>query len=238
MPGKIDILISELENNPDVNWLQGDTVVYDVDDKGNPIRQLMPYKRRGANEFDAIIESTVISFVGSVIRRSLFTKAGLFDDSFKGAGDTDFKMRNIQHIKMKSIDEVTGCFLNFPTERVTSSHNAEIEDIRAWYAYRTAPALSKNLEQLSTPRLVNMIAKATKYQKSFTDHMSSDWLLAGELIACVEARADFDELHSDQKSLVAAAKEISTAFRKLYQMQFGAAGEEAALNEQSSWIGH
>ena len=76
-------------------------------------------------------------WVGGMYRKSIHEHFGYYDSTFKVAGDTEFKSRILKFINVAYINENLGIFLNYPDERKSETPLAEIEDLRAWYLYRT-----------------------------------------------------------------------------------------------------
>lgn len=215
--GGLRRLLDMLRRSPDLNWVQGEALVFECDEQGEPQTEAMRYIRSNGDSLDTLFDSTRISFVGSLSRRSFLVQSGGFDDSFRGAGDTDFKMRNLGRFRVRNIDQVTGWFLNFPTARVTSSFMAEIEDFRAWYAYRRAPALEAVLTGVPDERVLDLLYRSLRHRKSFVAHESSDWMLAGELLKVLQKRQV--PLEPSSRDLVDAVSDISSAFKLLYSIE-------------------
>ena len=97
----------------------------------------MSYHRSPYHRFSYLNDCTYINYVGGLYRRAIHHRFGWYDGSFKGAGDTEFKCRVFPFIQTAALPKTLGFYFDFPAERVTNSANIEIEDLRAWYLFRT-----------------------------------------------------------------------------------------------------
>lgn len=136
-PDALDILWEALEGSPPADWVTSDAVVTRVDSNGRLIKDLMKYSRKGLNFSRLLVDPTYLGMVGGMHRAELHAKKGLFDPTFKGAGDTEFKMRALPGLKLRHIPDTLGEFFDYPANRTTNSAAIEIEDSRAWYIFRS-----------------------------------------------------------------------------------------------------
>jgi len=107
-------------------------------------------------------------------RKSMHNRVGYYDESFRGAGDTEFKNRVLPYINVKHINKLLGVFINYPEERTTASPAIEIEDLRAWYAYRTKGGVRYTFENRTLNDAENLLHLALGYRKSYCSHISCD----------------------------------------------------------------
>ena len=98
---------------------------------------VMSHIRNGAEKELTYLETCYTYWVGGMYRKEIHNKFGYYDDAFKVAGDTEFKSRILKFMNVGYIDQNLGIFLNYPDERKSESPLAEIEDLRAWYLYRS-----------------------------------------------------------------------------------------------------
>jgi glycosyltransferase involved in cell wall biosynthesis len=133
----LDELAQYLDKHSEVDWVTGDSVATEVDARGQWKRDVICYSRTPYTRYANFTDCTYINYVGGLYRRSIHDRFGWYDGSFKGAGDTEFKNRIFPFIKTAVIPKTFGFFFNFPAPRVTSSANIEVEDLRAWYIFRT-----------------------------------------------------------------------------------------------------
>ena len=173
-PEAISTLLSELENNKEVDWVVGDSIVQRVDMEGIFDHEEMMYRRQGLKKALVYMETCYLTYVGGLYRKSIHERFGYYDDSFKGAGDTEFKNRVLPFIQIKHIEQTLGVFLNYPEERVTSSPMAEIEDMKACYLFKSLGGVKYVYEKVSNEELVQAIMLALSYRKSYTQHISTD----------------------------------------------------------------
>lgn len=178
----LEILAQELDRNPDLDWVVGHSLVTEVDNKGNWIKDLMTYNRRGFTQNLVYLDTCYLTYVGGLYRRSLHSRFGFYDEGFRGAGDTEFKNRVLPHINCGFVDQVLGIFWNYPDDRTTQSPLAEIEDIKAWYLYRSLGGIKYSFEQKNSQELEQLLLHCLNYRKSFLQENSTDFTLASTLI--------------------------------------------------------
>ncbi len=187
-PEALAVLADHLDRNPDTDWVMANSLVTAVEDNGVYKHDIMTYDRRGANKDHAYLETCYISYVGGIYRRSLHARHGYYDESFTGAGDTEFKNRILPHIQVDFLPANLGIFLNYPDDRTTASPRVEIEDIRAWYMHRTAGGIRYAFEKRPVADAEALLAIALGYRKSFCGHYSSDIEYAAYLVDYISNR--------------------------------------------------
>lgn len=175
--------LAVLDADPAIDWVQGDALVTEVDPGGELVRDLFPHRRSGDRKDAQYLECCFIGFAGAAYRRSLHDRFGFYDDAFKGAGDNEWKNRILHRINLHSLPETLGYFLNYPETRTTESPNAELEDIRAWYAFRTPEGIRYAFEHQSDDRCVDQFHRALAYRRSYSTETSTDLEYAAAMAA-------------------------------------------------------
>lgn len=178
----LEILAHKLDRNPDLDWVVGHSLVTEVDEKGNWIKDLMTYNRRGFSQNLVYLDTCYLTYVGGLYRRNLHSRFGFYDEGFRGAGDTEFKNRVLPHINCDFVDQVLGIFWNYPDDRTTQSPLAEIEDIKAWYLYRSLGGIKYSFEHKNSQELEHLLLNCLSYRKTFLQENSTDFALAYALI--------------------------------------------------------
>ncbi len=173
-PPALEILAGRLDADPRLDWVQADSVVYEVDAGGAIVREVMTYDRSGYTPFHAYLDTAYLSWVGALYRRSIHERFGYYDGSFGAAGDTEFKNRVLPFVKTSRLPQTLGVFLNYPEERVTESPRAEIEDGRAWYLHRTAGGVRYAFAGRDPTEIEQALLLALGYRKSHFRHLSTD----------------------------------------------------------------
>ena len=173
-PEALEILSSELEDNPEVDWVMANSLVTEVDSNGLFKNNVMTYNRSGAQKYHMNLETCYISWVGGMYRANIHERFGYYDESFSAAGDTEFKSRLFPFIKVKYIDKLLGLFLNYPDGQTTGSPKAEIEDLRSWYIFRTLGGVNYSYNKLPLEFVEGALIAALAYRKSYCNHISSD----------------------------------------------------------------
>lgn len=188
-PEALEVLASELDANPDVDWVMADSLVTEVDENGALKKDVMTYDRSGGTKDHVYLETCYLSYVGGMYRKSIHNRFGYYDETFGAAGDTEFKNRILPNIHVKFIPRTLGLFLNYPDERTTASPRAEIEDLRAWYIHRTLGGVKYAFENRNVEEVEKLLCKSLGYRKSYCGHLSCDVEYATYLSQYVQKRS-------------------------------------------------
>lgn len=189
-PEALEALASELDSAPDVDWVMADSLVTSVTEQGVLDHEIMTYDRNGATKDHAYLETCFLSWVGGMYRKSIHERFGYYDETFAAAGDTEFKNRVLPYINVSFVRKTLGLFLNYPDQRKTASVRAEIEDLRAWYIYRTPGGVRYAFENRSLADGVCLLKTSLGYRKSYFHHISSDIEYAAYIADYLAARDD------------------------------------------------
>ncbi len=174
LPETSEVLAKELDNNPEIDWVQADSIVTEVDEDGTCKKDIMKYDREGYKQELVYLETCYLSWVGALYRKSIHERFGYYDSTFSAAGDSEFKNRILPHIRTKHIPRTLGIFFNYPDGQTTCSPIAEIEDLRAWYLHRTPAGLEYAFSKHDLEDLESLFMKSLNYRKSYTKHISTD----------------------------------------------------------------
>jgi glycosyltransferase involved in cell wall biosynthesis len=189
-PDALRQLAAVLDADPTADWAIADSVVTSVDRKGVFDADVMPYDRRDYRQDLVYLDTTYLSWVGGLYRRSLHDRFGWYDESFRAAGDTEFKNRLMPHIKSVHVPRMLGVFNNYPEERTTQSPRAEIEDLRAWYLWRTTAGMHHAFADRPSEDAARLLVDCLNYRKAFCSHWSTDFDLAAAVAEHLVARPD------------------------------------------------
>ena len=192
-PDALRQLADALDADTSVDWAMADSLVTNVDRHGVYDSDIMPYDRRGYLQDLVYLDTTYLSWVGGLYRRTIHDRFGYYDETFRAAGDTEFKNRIMPHIRSVRVPKMLGVFNNYPEERTTQSPRAEIEDLRAWYLWRTAGGLRYAFDQRPAEDATALLRTALNYRKAFCGHYSSDFDLASALSVYLAGRPDAPE---------------------------------------------
>jgi glycosyltransferase involved in cell wall biosynthesis len=195
-PDGYTILAKMLDDQPGIDWVMADSVVTEVDRKGGFVTDVMTYDRHGYTQSLVYLETCYLSWVGGLYRRSIHERFGYYDETFRGAGDTEFKSRILPHIKSGHIAEPLGLFLNYPEERTTQHPRAEIEDQRAWYLFRTTAGAAYVWDGKPIEAVEDFFRQCLRYRKSFCGHVSTDLDMAHALARYMVQRGENPEFAS------------------------------------------
>ncbi len=187
-PDALELLCAALDRTPGLDWAMADAIVTEVDRRGVFARDLMTYDRTGMSKSSIYLDSTYLSYVGGLYRRDLHDRHGWYDETFRAAGDTEFKNRVAPHIAVLHVPERLGVFNNYPEARVTQNVRAELEDLRAWYLHRTSAGMAYAFGQAPLQAPVALLGDTLGYRKCHTTHRSSDLDLARSLAAFLQGR--------------------------------------------------
>lgn len=173
-PDALEVLSAELDTDPELDWVVGNSLIEAVEMGGILNRDTMLYDRRDGIHFSSCLETCYLTYVGGLYRKNVHDRFGYYNETYRGSGDTEFKNRILKHIKVKYIDRTLGIFLDYPQERVTASSMAEIEDLSAWYAYRTPGGIRYQFELASPEEIEETLRWALFYRKSFRQDKGCD----------------------------------------------------------------
>jgi len=176
-----------------------------VDRDGVYDSDIMPYDRSGYGQDMVYLETCYLSWVGGLYRRSIHDRFGYYDESFRASGDTEFKNRILPHIRSVHVPKMLGVFNNYPEERTTQSPRAEIEDLRAWYLWRTPGGLRYAFDNRPAEDAASLLRTALNYRKSFCGHLSSDFDIANALAVYLSGRPDAPSWVPEARREIAAA---------------------------------
>jgi len=174
-PEALELMAGELEKDSGVDWVMANSVVMETDARGTLDKDVMSYNRQGGTKDHVYLETCYLGWVGGMYRRNIHDRFGHYDESFRGAGDTEFKNRVLPRLKVKFLQKTLGLFFNYPEERTTASPMAEIEDTRAWYIHRSLGGVRYAFEQRSENELREQFCRALGYRKSYCGHTSTDF---------------------------------------------------------------
>lgn len=174
LPQSLDVLADELDSDPSLDWVQANSLVTHVSDRCNWLSDVMTYDRTNYRQPFVYLDTCYLSWVGALYRRSIHDRFGMYDASFAAAGDTEFKNRVLPWIRSKVLPQTLGVFWNYPSDRMTCSPRAEIEDLRAWYLHRTLAGVQYAFERHDPRNVEELFHAALGYRKSFCSHQSTD----------------------------------------------------------------
>ncbi len=173
-PDALEVLSGELDAEPTLDWVVGNSLIESVEMNGILSRDVMLYDREGGVHFSPCFDTCYLTYVGGLYRKNVHDRFGYYNEAYRGAGDTEFKNRILKHIQVKYLPRTLGIFLDYPQERVTASSMAEIEDLSAWYAYRTPGGIRYQFEMASPEVMEATLRWALFYRKSFRRDKGSD----------------------------------------------------------------
>jgi glycosyltransferase involved in cell wall biosynthesis len=189
-PDALHRLATVLDADPGVDWAMADSLVTTVDRDGVFDADVMPYDRRGYRHDLVYLETCYLSWVGGLYRRSIHDRFGWYDESFRAAGDTEFKNRIMPHIRSLRVPGMLGVFNSYPEERTTQSPRAEIEDLRSWYLWRTTAGMHYAFANRPAEDAERLFVDALSYRKSFCGHVSTDFDIAAAVAEHLAGRPD------------------------------------------------
>lgn len=189
-PSALEKLAAQLDADPKLDWAMASSVVTDVTMDGELVRDKMLYERHDAERDMTFLDTTYVSWVGGLYRRDLHNRFGYYDEAFRAAGDTEFKMRVLPMLKVGFVPETLGVFFDYPDARASASVRAEIEDSLAWYAHRSPAGVRLMLSQHTTAQLLGIIGWCLGRRKCYSQTASTDVELGFAVSALLASRAD------------------------------------------------
>ncbi|MCR5876720.1 glycosyltransferase [Phenylobacterium sp. J426] len=188
-PDGLARLARVLDDEPGVDWVMADSFINQIDRRGVVDQDVMAYVRTGLRGASHYLESTYLSYVGGMYRRTIHDRFGYYDESFRAAGDTEFKNRVLPFIEVRHLPERLGVFNDFPDARMTNHPRAEIEDIRAWYIHRTPAGMAYAFDNKPVEAAVALLRDTLSYRKAYKRELSTDIDLATALAGYLAHRA-------------------------------------------------
>jgi glycosyltransferase involved in cell wall biosynthesis len=211
LPPALEVLAGELDADPMLDWVQANSLVTAVNEKGHWLRDIMVYDRANYQQTLAYLETCYLSWVGALYRRDLHDRLGFYDGSFGAAGDTEFKNRVLPFIKTKAIPRTLGVFWNYPSGQTTQSPRAELEDLRAWYLHRSAAGVRRAMERRGAAEAEGLLHSTLRYRKSYCRHWSTDIEYAHHLTQFLRHRqpnSAASRLHGGIETLLSAYRAL------------------------------
>jgi glycosyltransferase involved in cell wall biosynthesis len=187
-PECLPLLAGELDADPGLDWVQGSSVMTEVNRQGTPQRDVMFYKRVPYSQDLVYLDTCYLSWAGAMYRKTIHDRLGFYDGSFGAAGDTEFKNRVLPFIRTKTLPLTLGVFLNYPEERATQSPRAELEDLRAWYLHRSEAGVEYAMASRPSGDAWGLFRRTLGYRKSFCGHQSADLDFAAEIATFLSKR--------------------------------------------------
>lgn len=216
-PQSLEILVQELEADPQLDWVQANALQTEVDEDGRPIRDVLTYDRSGYSHGLEYIDPWYLSYVGAMLRKSVHERHGYYDATFRGGGDTEFKNRVLPYIRTKVVPRTLGLFRLYPDPRLTDSPRTELESIRSWHLHRSPAGIDYAWSGRSTDEALRLARLALRYRKSAEHRFCGDIDYAAPLFKWLCA-------HGADPTLYRDASLLRDAFRTL-----------DAPSESSSW---
>lgn len=229
-PDALDILSSVLDSDPAVDWAMADSLLINVDISGAYVNDVMVYSRAEGTRDLTFLETAYVSWVGGLYRRDIHDRFGMYDPSFRAAGDTEFKNRVLKNLKVEFVPEVLGLFINYPEERTTQSPRAELEDMRAWYLHRSDRGVRYLMSERSDEEVFNLFKACLNYRKSFRTDASTDFSMAESLVHELDRRGYRPDLIGQLKDDFRLAREN---FQRLEVLPKVSKGHYAALAREA-----
>jgi glycosyltransferase involved in cell wall biosynthesis len=212
-PDGYDLLADYLDQNPSVDWVVSDAVVQDVDMNCAYVNDVMIYRRKIDSKNDHLLECCYMSYVGCLYRADIHKRFGYYDETFRAAGDTEFKNRILRDANFGYLEDCIGFFNNYPEERVTQSPLAELEDLRAWYLHRSVGGLLFRFERSQPDEIIKLFIRALDYKKSYMDRRCTDLELASNLAKVLELK--FPLAYQQVSEAAIHVNEALSAYRML-----------------------
>lgn len=213
-PDCYSILARALDSDSSVDWVTGNSIITEVDLEGRHLRDVMTYDRTAYEQDLVYLETCYLSWVGALYRKSIHSRFGYYDGTFRAAGDTEFKSRIMPYIRSKALPATLGTFWNYPDERTTASPLAEIEDLRAWYLHRTPAGAHYAHRDKSVEQVERLVEHCLGYRKSYVvpgGHVSTDIDYAICLLRHLERRPERSRL----LELLPGLEELQRSYQQL-----------------------
>jgi hypothetical protein len=208
-PSALTDLAAKLDLESTVDWVMANSIVTEVGPDGQFIRDVMKYERRNAEFEFPFLETCYVSYVAGMYRKNIHQRFGYYDPTFRGAGDTEFKSRVLPALKVYYLNVTLGEFLNYPEARTTATERIELEDIRAWYIFRTPGGLRYQATLAGEGFLESLGRSALEYRKSYYEHTSTDLEIASAVLQTAKS-GEFGISHGLLMELENASQQLKS----------------------------
>ncbi|MDR3514315.1 MAG: glycosyltransferase [Azospirillaceae bacterium] len=188
-PDALALLVAALELDPAVNWVQASAVVIQTDATGRYLDDINICERRTVDADFLVIDTAYVGHVPALYRRQLHDRFGWYDGSFRGASDTEFKLRAFPALQVRTLDRTLGEYLNYPEIRTTAGVTTGIEDLRAWTLPRSVAGIHALAGQIEPDRIFRMAEIALGHRAHHFDVPRCDIDLAVALLGALVRRA-------------------------------------------------
>jgi len=155
LPSKLEIQVNYMEKNPDIHMIY--TSAYCIDEIGNSLKHKYEAKTSGKIYKDiAFFVPVTITLPTVMVRREVFEKAGLFDESMYRFEDTDMWRRISKHYQIGAISEFTCKLRTHSDNHLLNQDPIKIASALKYYSLKILnedqeygiPFLEKNLANL------------------------------------------------------------------------------------------
>ncbi len=236
----LETLVTELDQDPKLDWIGSNAELWDVDPSGKKLRKIYDIDR--ASEFTSdvnFVDPGFLTFVGYLHRRSVHQRFGYFDPSFRAAGDTEFKNRILRNLQTKILPQTIGYFLNYPEDRMTDHPRSEIEDLRALYLYRTLGGIRYSFKNRSTDEILKILRLSLGFRRtnSYKTFMNLEYAL--NICRYLQSRDDFhpvDTLAERLNEILIGCRRLDNSGKDIFPLVHKLDQDLARLLERESAV--
>jgi hypothetical protein len=192
--GALPFMYQYLDENPDVDWIMGQTESYKVSSENVVGEKVLDFSREKSNNLLAFLDTSQVTWVGGMYRRRLHEDLGVFNGNFTAAGDTHFKNKILPSLNYHVSQRLLGLYFEFPSPRVTESPVAEIEDLVAVDYFRNYEYVKLFLHKKEIVELNDLFAQSLGFKRSFFSHLSCDIQIASYIIKFMVEEKELNNL--------------------------------------------
>lgn len=208
----LETLSQFLDDNPTVDWVQSDAVSFDLADDGTILRQTRSYDRSGLSTEMIYLNHQYLTYVGGMYRRDIHDRVGYYSSDFRAAGDTEFKLRSLPHIKVAHVAKPLGEYLNYQEERLTEHPRAEIEDVLAHELHHSPAGVAYAFPEPDAERLWQLLEMALKFRPCIQQFWATDLDYAVSIARYMEVQGILPPQH---QKIIRRLDDCLTQYRRL-----------------------
>ena len=237
LPDAYEVLAAELDRDPQVDWVIGNSLVTAVDPSGVWKQDVMLYDRSGYQETLPYLETCYLSWVGALYRRTIHDRCGYYDPTFAAAGDTEFKTASCLPSAARPCRERWASSGTIPTSGRRKVPAPNWKTSAPWYLHRTAAGVNYAFAGRDPQTALGLFHACLRYRKSYCTHESTDVEYGSHLAAWLADRAP----HRLQAQQAEAVRQVLADYRGLdwlpHISRFAAAGQVLRVRRQAAQTG-
>jgi glycosyltransferase involved in cell wall biosynthesis len=175
-PDALEKMFNAIEQDKDIDWVMAGSILTNVDKNGVLEEDIAVYNYLNADKYLYYLDHRYIRMVGGISKKSIHERFGFYDEIFNCTGCDEFIFRILPFINVKYINVNLGIYLDYPTERMSSSLlYRSIEHLRSFAIHRTYAGTKYALKNIDNKTLMNLFFRCYNFRRAVCKHNSTDF---------------------------------------------------------------